>query len=193
MAEDNVDRERDEKDEEILERLRALEQRDAKRQKSGAAGQVLRGLGGLIPGLDGIVDGLEESEAFQERLATINAKLEAELGEASSRVGSERESGAPHPVYRNAPRAAAPNPPPSREPLVDVFDEGDHLLIVAELPGAAKQGIAIEVQEAGLVLSAGAPGRAYYKQVALPCPVQGEPATSYSNGVLQVTLAKRVG
>ena len=192
MAEDNVDRERDEKDEEILERLRALEQRDAKRQKSGAAGQVLRGLGGLIPGLDSIVDGLEESEAFQERLATINAKLEAELGEASSRVGGER-----NPAHRTrcteTARAAAPNPPPSREPLVDVFDEGDHLLIVAELPGAAKQGIAIEVQEAGLVLSAGAPGRAYYKQVALPCPVQGEPATSYSNGVLQVTLAKRVG
>ena len=95
MAEDKVDRPRDEKNEEILERLRALEQRDAGRKKSGTAGQVLRGLGGLIPGLDSIVDGLEESEAFQEKLATINAKLEAELGEASSRLGSERKSGVP--------------------------------------------------------------------------------------------------
>ena len=74
---------------------------------------------------------------------------------------------------------------------MDVFDEGDHLLIVAELPGAAEQGIAVEVQESGLVLTAGAPGRQYYKQVALPCAVQGEPVTSYANGVLQVTLAKR--
>ena len=80
--------------------------------------------------------------------------------------------------------------PPQREPLVDVFDEGNHLLIIAELPGVEEKDIEIQVRVDTLTLSAQSPGQRYLKEVALPCPVEGEAKTSYRNGILQVELTK---
>jgi HSP20 family protein len=73
---------------------------------------------------------------------------------------------------------------------VDVFDEGDHLLIIAELPGVEEEDIEIGVGGDTLTLSAKAPGQEYFKEVALPCPVEGEAKTSYRNGILQIELTK---
>ena len=77
-----------------------------------------------------------------------------------------------------------------REPMVDVFDEGESVLVVAELPGVAEEEIAVEVRDD--VLSLEAKGdRRYAKEVLLPCPV--DVATlrkAYKNGVLEVRFSK---
>lgn len=207
MTQDNTDREHAEELRELKERLRELEEREAKRKRSGAAGGVLRGLGGLIPGLDTMLEGLEESDAFQERLAAINEKLDTELREAPLKEvehgggpGLQRHSSlsvrtlAPSRPLSSIPPAVRKDVerPPQREPLVDVFDEGDHLLIIAELPGVEEKDIEIEVRGDTLTLSAQSPGQRYRKEVALPCPVEGEAKTSYRNGILQIELTKGV-
>ena len=46
----------------------------------------------------------------------------------------------------------------TRAPIVDVFDEGDKLLVVAELPGVAKKEIKVELNGDVLALAAHAPG-----------------------------------
>ena len=77
-----------------------------------------------------------------------------------------------------------------REPMVDVFDEGESVLVVAELPGVAEEEIEVEVRDD--VLSLEAKGdRKYAKEVLLPCPV--DVATlrkAYKNGVMEVRLSK---
>ena len=77
------------------------------------------------------------------------------------------------------------------EPMVDVFDEGDHLLVVAELPGVDANDIRFEVHEDVLNLSATRGDRKYGKEVLLSSAVRSQAATSsYRNGVFEIKLPK---
>jgi HSP20 family protein len=78
-----------------------------------------------------------------------------------------------------------------REPMVDIFDEKDHILVIAELPGVSEENIKIEVSQDMLNLTASNKDRKYAKEILLPCKVKREPLkTSYKNGILEVTLGK---
>jgi HSP20 family protein len=78
----------------------------------------------------------------------------------------------------------------TREPIVDVFDEGDKLLVVAELPGVAKKEIKVELNGDVLALSTTG-SRKYAKEVLLPASAKEEAmAVTYNNGVLEVRLHK---
>lgn len=79
-----------------------------------------------------------------------------------------------------------------REPMVDVFDEDGHILIVAELPGVAEEGITVKVEEGILHLGASGVERKYAKDLQLPAEVEtGEPGFTYKNGILEIRLTKR--
>jgi len=79
----------------------------------------------------------------------------------------------------------------AREPMVDLFDETDHLLLIAELPGVDADDIRFEVKEDVLTLSATRSDRKYRKEVLLPSAVRVQAATSsYRNGVFEISLQK---
>ena len=79
-----------------------------------------------------------------------------------------------------------------RQPLVDVFDEKDHILIIIELPGVEEEQISIKVKGDILTLSAANGGRKYYKEVVLPKDVDADIVTSkYKNGVLEIRISKK--
>ncbi len=80
-----------------------------------------------------------------------------------------------------------------REPMVDVFDEGESVLVVAELPGVAEEEIAVEVRDD--VLSLETKGdRKYAKEVLLPCRVEAATMKkAHKNGVLELRLSKAKG
>ncbi len=80
-----------------------------------------------------------------------------------------------------------------REPLVDVFEEGDEVVVIAELPGVNKEKIKCRVSEdrKKLYIKASNEYHKYYKEVELPVPVEpGSAKASYKNGVLEVRLKK---
>ena len=78
-----------------------------------------------------------------------------------------------------------------REPMVDVFDEGNEVVVIAEIPGVQENAIKLEARQDILVLSASDGDRKYSKEVLLPCPVQAETMkSSYRNGILEIRLAK---
>lgn len=77
-----------------------------------------------------------------------------------------------------------------KEVLVDIFEEDEHLTMIAELPGVDEKDIGVELKEDKLTISAQTPYRKYYKEVALPCSVKGELEKSYKNGVLEIRLEK---
>jgi len=78
-----------------------------------------------------------------------------------------------------------------REPMVDVFDEEDRILVIAELPGVSENEVKIEVAGDILNLTASDRDRKYAKEILLPCKVKPDSVkTSYKNGILEITLEK---
>jgi HSP20 family protein len=81
----------------------------------------------------------------------------------------------------------------AREPITDVFDEDDHYLVVAELPGVDQPAVQWSVRE-GLfvVISAESSDRKYHKEIELAARVDDRTAVSrYANGVLELRLWKQ--
>jgi len=79
----------------------------------------------------------------------------------------------------------------TREPIIDLFDEKSHILIVAELPGVSEEEIKTTLKGDILILEAGEEKRKYYKEILLPSKV--DPKTkkrTYKNGVLEIKFKK---
>jgi HSP20 family protein len=77
-----------------------------------------------------------------------------------------------------------------REPLVDVFDEQEEIMVVIELPGVAEDEIHVEVREDVLSLETSGEHR-YAKEVLLPQFVDAASLQkAYKNGILKLRLRK---
>lgn len=78
------------------------------------------------------------------------------------------------------------------EPVVDVFERGDEVIVVADVPGVPKESIDVEATERRLIIRARSEERKYYREVDLPAEVDPTSAkASYRNGVLEVRLKKK--
>lgn len=78
-----------------------------------------------------------------------------------------------------------------REPIIDVFDEKDRVLIVTELPGVNKENIKLELKGDILILQAENEERKYYKEILLPAKVDFESKEeSFKNGILEIKFKK---
>lgn len=79
-----------------------------------------------------------------------------------------------------------------REPLVDVLDEEQEVVVVAELPGVEKDDIDLQAFKGGLTISVDTPQRKYHTELQLPEEADPKPVkTSYKNGVLEVRFKKK--
>jgi len=80
-----------------------------------------------------------------------------------------------------------------REPLVDVYEEGDKIRIVAELPGVDENKIKVQaLDERRILIEASNHDRRYRKELDLPAEVDIDSAEAvYKNGVLEITLKKK--
>ncbi len=78
-----------------------------------------------------------------------------------------------------------------REPLIDIFDETDQILIVAEMPGVSEVEIKVEIQDDILALHATGKDRQYAKEVLLPAMVVPSSLSQhFQNGILELRLKK---
>lgn len=78
-----------------------------------------------------------------------------------------------------------------REPLIDIMEEKEDVVIVAELPGVDKKDISLHATEDQLTISVDNPNQRYHKEMPLPTKVDHRSARgSYKNGVLEVRLRK---
>lgn len=77
------------------------------------------------------------------------------------------------------------------KPLLDVFNEEDCIIVVAELKGFKRENIKLNVEKQSLTLSAISQKRKYHKRLNLPETVIPESMqTTYKNGVLEIRLKK---
>ncbi|MXR42434.1 Hsp20 family protein [Halobaculum sp. WSA2] len=75
------------------------------------------------------------------------------------------------------------------ETHVSVYEEGQTLRLVADLPGVEKDGIDLQCDGRTLTISAEGAGRRFDERVRLPVRVDEHSASaSFNNGVLEVTF-----
>jgi len=81
----------------------------------------------------------------------------------------------------------------TREPLVEVNEEQDHIIIIAEMPGVNKEDIELNATNRSITISTEkiVSGRSYFKEIDLPAAINSDYAKArYTNGILEVRLKK---
>jgi HSP20 family protein len=77
------------------------------------------------------------------------------------------------------------------EPPVDVFEEADHVLVVAEMPGVGLEDVGIELADDILTISASRGPKKYRKEVLLPASFPADAMTrTCRNGILEIKLSR---
>lgn len=110
----------------------------------------------------------------------------------SVRVGLDGAEG--QPFGHVAPGKAAPSADAERQPIVDVIEEEDAIVVIAEMPGAAEGDVSVTVDAANTLRIATPPPTRYGHAIALPGPVdQARMTVSCRNGILEVRLPRRQG
>lgn len=79
-----------------------------------------------------------------------------------------------------------------REPLTDVFEEDDHVLVIAEMPGVAQTDASFTLEGDVLTITASGNDKRYHKELLLPAAdLKLNPASvRCNNGVFEVRLAR---
>jgi len=163
---------------------------------SGLPNDVARGISGIFRGLTSLVNAaakLTEQTGEITRDGSFGAHngVKAAYG-VGVRIGPQRPIARP---LRNFRRKTESPPPPSGElwePLVDVFDEGDHYLVVAELSGFDESAIHWKVIGNALLIDGVCDHRVCRKELILPSAVQEQGITSsFNNGILELRLWKQ--
>jgi HSP20 family protein len=74
-----------------------------------------------------------------------------------------------------------------REPMVDLFEEKDHLLIVVEMPGIGSEDVQLDAKDDVLTISAQRGDKKYRKEVLLPRVLpRDKMEVSCNNGMLEI-------
>jgi HSP20 family protein len=188
--------------------------------EEGGTGIAEEIIGGLFPGLGKMVKGLKKSEVFKERFEEVDREIEERMKEGGGGGGGGREISrgrysigkrpGPHieaeysvrtlvgekhePSFRGREEVQR-RKREEEEPLIDIMDEKDYIMVIAEMPGVEEKDIKAEIGigEGGdkLIISTEGEGkRGYYKEVDLPSKVKGEIKRMYKHGVLEVRLEK---
>ena len=131
---------------------------------------------------------LFDSKAFEEMLRNPEDTSPFVFG-FSMKVGPDGK-----PIiqrFGNPPIDHGDDSIPSLEPLVDVVEEKDEIIVVAEVPGVERDEIKVRIKGTTLTIHADNPTRPYHKVIELPSKVQKDDAKSaIRNGVLEVRLKK---
>ncbi|MGI5865251.1 MAG: Hsp20/alpha crystallin family protein [Myxococcales bacterium] len=78
-----------------------------------------------------------------------------------------------------------------REPLVDIFDEEDRLLVVAEMPGIEQEDVVVDLSDHTLAFSAEHGERKYRKSIEVPEGIRRDQIeVSCKNGIIEISAAK---
>ena len=178
-----------------IPRAGGIPMRGARREKDEAGAEF--GLGGLFKGIGSLLDLVSRMAEEDEEETARSGEVEALGGKLKGVYGFNVKVGlGGKPVIERfgniRETEAGPVVTETREPLVDVLDEGDQLVVIAELPGVEEKDVQLRVEGDILEISAATKDRKYQKEVLLPSPVDSEGVEwSYRNGILEIRLAKQ--
>lgn len=158
----------------------------------GALSTIFQGIGNIID----LVANMEEEGKVEERregeFSSPSGRVKGVFG-ISVKTGlglDEKLTIEPQSHVRKAPQR--PRGGEERQPLIDVFDGQDHVLVIIELPGVDEEQIHTEVKGDILILSTTSGNYNFYREVILPKDVDASTVTrKYTNGVLEIRISKK--
>ena len=169
-----------------------------KRQPDKHREERVMGLGGFLGGLGTLIEKLGElaeqgqdlrrSGEFQDSQGKVKGVygFSVKVG-----LGDEGVTVEPFGNFRTDEQTGKTVVDEVREPLVDVFEEQDHVLVVAEMPGIADNDLHLELRDDVLTIAAARGDKKYRKELLLPAVFPPDKMShTCRNGILEVKLSR---
>jgi HSP20 family protein len=172
----------------------------AKQKPGKGAGQKeFTGLGGFLSGLGTVIEKLGELAETGEALhksgtfSDADGKLKGVYGfHIRTGLGGEGVTVEPFGNVRKDEKTGQAVVDEVREPMVDLFDEQDCVIVVAEMPGVAEEDVKLDLQDDILTIAAQRGDAKYRREVLLPATFAVDRMScKCHNGVLEVRFAKQ--
>lgn len=150
----------------------------------------------LLPGMKKVIKRLRsQSQELDDKLKETDAELKRRMAgrfdtpepvvDYGIRVRTlsdlKRAGSEPDRMQKRTPEN------PVIEPMTDLFDEGDFIRLIAELPGVEETDVSVTADDSSILIAAVGSGRQYRATVALPRPAEPEQIRC-KNGILEVIL-----
>jgi HSP20 family protein len=153
------------------------------------------GLGGIFKGIGSLLDLASELSEKAPEGVVKEGQIGDDKGLKAVYGFSVKFGGTGRPTIQQfgnvREEAKGPVVDEVREPLVDTFDEGDYISIIAEMPGVNEADVNCEIKGDILIISGETGDRKYYKELLLSDPVDAEKmAFSNRNGIVEIKLWK---
>ncbi|NQT11545.1 MAG: Hsp20/alpha crystallin family protein [Planctomycetes bacterium] len=191
------------KKEEIVAKVQPDDTKGRQSDDSDSPGKPTKipfNLGGVLGGLGGLIEKLGELAEAGEKLSQsgefedAGGKLRGVYGiNVKTGLGDQGQQELKVEPFGNVRPQPAGKPPEedAREPLVDIHEEKDHLLVLVELPGVDKENVTLELADDRLNLSAQRGKTSYRKEVTLPERFSEEDMRwECKNGILQIRFER---
>jgi len=172
-------------------------EKENNKEKKGEANYDLFGLGGLFKGIEKLIDlagKLEEkgggiSKEGEINLDQLRKGMKGVYGFTINTAGGGSPKVETFGNIKKTPEG--PRVDEEREPITDVFDEENEMVIIAEMPGIEQEDIKIELKEDILGISAVSKSRTYRKELLLPSKALLQDLNQkFTNGILEIRIKK---
>jgi HSP20 family protein len=171
-------------------------EKDNNKEKKDEADFDLFGLGGLFKGIEKLVDlagKLEESGGIKKEgeinFDHIKKGMKGVYGFTINTAGGGTPKVETFGNIKKTPEG--PKVDEEREPITDIFDEKNEVVVIAEMPGIEETDLKIDLKEDILEISAASKNRTYRKELLLPVKViKSNLRHKFTNGILEIRIKK---
>ena len=169
---------------------------DKNKGKKEEASFELFGLGGLFKGIEKLVDlaGKLEEKGGMNKEGEINFDhIKKGMKGVYGFTINTAVGGSPKvETFGNIRKTPeGPKVDEEREPITDVFDEKDEIVILAEMPGIEDSDIKLDLKDDIIEISAVGKNRTYRKELLLPVKVVAKNmGHKFTNGILEIRIKK---
>lgn len=172
------------------------EKEDKGNEKSQSADFDIFGLGGLFKGIEKLVDlaGKLEEKGGMSKEGEINFDhikkgMKGVYGFTINTAGGGSPKVETFGNIKKTPEG--PKVDEEREPITDIFDEQDEVVVIAEMPGIEENDLKIDLKEDMLEISAASKSRTYRKELLLPIKASNQNfQQKFTNGILEIRIKK---
>ena len=154
------------------------------------------GLGGLFKGIEKLVDlagKLEEKGGIKKEGEINFDHLKKGMKGVYGFTINTAGGGSPRvETFGNIKKTPeGPKVDEEREPITDIFDEKDEIVVIAEMPGIEESDLKIDLKEDILEIKAVSKSRSYRKELLLPVKVlKSDLVHKFTNGILEIRIKK---
>lgn len=169
---------------------------DDKKRKESNVDFDLFGLGGIFKNIEKLIDlagSLEGNKAINKEGEIDLSHIKSGMRGVYGFTVKTATGGSPKvETFGNIKKTShGPEINEEREPITDVYDEKDSLIIIAEMPGVDYEDIKIELKDDIIDINAFGKSKKYRKELLLNnVYVKDNMSYKYNNGMLEIILKK---